>query len=265
MDATFTDTHCHIHEEDYVDSEGAYERALQAGVMRMNCVGTSVESSRNACLFARTHEHARAIRGIHPHDAQAGIDGIHELRELLDDPENKGRIVGIGEIGLDYFYEFSPREKQQSMLRAQLDLAVEYDLPVSFHVRDAELKNRVLSGQVFMDFWPLFDSYNGSIRGVLHSFTDTETNMKVALEKGLFIGVNGIATFARDKQALYRAIPLSKILLETDAPFLTPEPLRGSINEPAFVRSVASFIANLHSINLSELSLATEKNANIFH
>jgi len=260
----FTDTHCHIHEESYADSEGAYERALEAGVHRMNCVGTNLKSSAEAVEFARSHEHAKAIVGVHPHDTAAGIEGIHELRMLLESPENKGLIVGIGEIGLDYFYEFSPRDTQERMLRAQLELAVEFDLTVSFHVRDAEDDHKQLKGLVFADFWPIFDSFGGRLRGVLHSYTDSPENAHAALARGLLIGVNGIATFARDKQELYKMLPLSKILLETDAPFLTPKPLRGRINEPALVVSVAHYIANLHSIELSELSRVTEKSANIF-
>ncbi len=162
---------------------------------------------------------------------------------------SSARIVGIGEIGLDYYYTHSPRDIQIEMLEKQITLATEHDLPISFHVREA-----------FDDFWPIFDNFRG-LRGVLHSYTDNLSNMEKALSRGLLIGVNGISTFARDKQELYKVIPYQKMLLETDAPYLTPHPHRGKINEPALLRHVANYIANLQSINLQELSRATEASA----
>ena len=135
------------------------------------------------------------------------------------------------------------------MLHAQLALSQRYDLPVIFHVREA-----------FDDFWPIFESYQG-LRGVLHSFTDNETNLEKAVAHGLCIGVNGISTFAKDRQDVYAAIPLENLLFETDAPFLTPVPHRGKVNEPAFITHIAHHIANLRSISLEELSRATERNA----
>jgi TatD DNase family protein len=245
----FTDTHCHIHEESYEDREAAYERALQAGVGRIICVGTDISTSKEAVKFALTHDNAWAIIGIHPHEAKHQEDHIGELRELLEDQASRKKIVGIGEIGLDYFYTHSPREVQITVLKQQIDLAKEFDLPISFHVREA-----------FDDFWPIFGSYE-ALRGVLHSYTDNLSNLHIAVSHGLYIGVNGISTFAKDKTDVYRAIPLENILLETDAPFLTPVPLRGKVNEPAFVTHVAQYIANLQSINLEELSRATERNA----
>lgn len=245
----FTDTHCHIHEESYAESTAAYERAMEAGVTRLLCVGTDIKSSKEAVEFALKHENAWAVIGIHPHEAKRDGEHLEALRALLENDASRARIVGIGEIGLDYFYNHSPREVQLEVLKAQIDLAQEFDLPISFHVREA-----------FDDFWPIFDSYEG-LRGVLHSFTDNQTNLDIALSKGLFIGVNGIATFAKDKKSVYEAIPLEKILLETDAPFLTPVPNRGKVNEPAFITFVAQYLSDLHSVSLKELSAATQRNA----
>ncbi len=244
---TFTDTHCHIHEESFADAEGAYQRALEAGVTRMIVVGTDIKSSDEAIQFASTHSNAWAIVGIHPHEAKKENSRIDELREMMS--SSSARIVGIGEIGLDYYYTHSPRDIQIEMLEKQITLATEHDLPISFHVREA-----------FDDFWPIFDNFRG-LRGVLHSYTDNLSNMEKALSRGLLIGVNGISTFARDKQELYKVIPYQKMLLETDAPYLTPHPHRGKINEPALLRHVANYIANLQSINLQELSRATEASA----
>ncbi len=246
---TFTDTHCHIHEESYADSEAAYDRAMDAGVARLFCVGTDVKTSQEAVLFARTHDNVWAIIGIHPHEAKHDAERVADLRALLEEEGNRAKIIGIGEIGLDYYYTHSPREVQLEVLEAQIALAQEFDVPISFHVREA-----------FDDFWPVFDSFEG-LRGVLHSFTDNQTNLEQALARGLYIGVNGIVTFAKDKIDVFRAIPLDKLLLETDAPFLTPVPKRGTVNEPAFVTYVANFISDLHSVSLKELSAATERNA----
>jgi len=245
---TFTDTHCHIHEESYVESERALKDAHKEGVKRLICVGTDEKTSAEAVAFASSHNNVWATVGLHPHDAKSGVEAIRELEHLIKTAP-KGKVVAIGECGLDYFYDNSPRDKQIEMLHAQLKLAQKYDLPVIFHVREA-----------FDDFWPIFEQYEG-LRGVLHSFTDNSSNLKKAIIHRLYVGVNGIATFARDRQEVYASIPLDNLLLETDAPFLTPVPHRGTLNEPAFITHIAQHIANLQSINLEELSRATERNA----
>lgn len=272
------DTHCHIHESEFYDDtarEAAYARAIAADVA-MVCVSTSELSSREAIEFVNTHEHAWATVGVHPHESK---DGWGEIGRLIrthvpkqaphrqdESPQNtSGRrhnasdtsiqntseqmIVGIGEIGLDYFYTHSPREVQIRALEAQLQLALDYDLAVSFHVREA-----------YDDFWPILANFSG-IHGVLHSFTDSIENLEIALEKGLFIGVNGLSTFAFDKQAMFDAIPLEKMCLETDAPFLTPVPFRGKVNEPAFVKEVARYHAERRHIPLAQLMSTTSANA----
>lgn len=241
----FIDTHCHIHESGFFkdDREEVYERAIAAKV-KMICIGTAEQFSTEAIEFVASHDDAWATVGVHPHDTK---DGWAKIGELLKKKPQK--LVGIGEIGLDYFYNNSPREVQIKALEAQLQWAVDYNLPVSFHVREA-----------YDDFWPIFANFPG-VRGVLHSYTDTVTNLEKALSDGLFIGVNGISTFARDKQAMFDAVPLEKMLLETDAPFLTPVPLRGKINEPAFVRNVAEYHAKRRGVELEHLARVTSANA----
>lgn len=251
--ALFTDTHCHIHEPRYNDAEGARDRATEQGVERLVCVGTDEETSAEAVKFAELHERVWASVGLHPHDATHGAGSIDTLEELIKKDKNAhvGKIVAVGECGLDYFYTHSPKETQVAMLEAQLQLASRYELPVIFHVREA-----------FDDFWPIFDRYTG-IRGVLHSFTDSVQNLEKAYERGLYVGVNGISTFTKDEaqRDMFASIRLDRLLLETDSPFLTPVPHRGKLNEPAFITNVAHYIANLRSINLEELSRATERNA----
>ena len=239
------DTHCHIHEENYpLDVGDVLKRAHAAGVGQMICVGTSVQSSKEASAFAAQHDGVFASIGVHPHDTKDGLKGLSEL-------STKPNVVAVGEIGLDYFYTHSPREVQIQALEEQIDLAVKHNLPIIFHVREA-----------FDDFWPMFDNFPG-IRGVLHSFTDTSINAEEALKRNLFIGVNGISTFTKDsvQQQMFAALPLEKMLLETDAPFLTPVPLRGKVNEPAFVRSVAEYHAAIRNISLEEIAEKTSANA----
>jgi TatD DNase family protein len=239
------DTHCHIHESTYkLDADEVIKRAATAGVSTMICVGTSEASSRQAVEFAALHTGIYAAIGVHPHDTK---DNWRDTFTLAGAPN----VVAVGEIGLDYYYNHSPRDIQIRALEEQLDFAQSHNLPVIFHVRDA-----------FDDFWPIFDNFQG-LKGELHSFTDSMENMEEGLKRGLFIGVNGISTFTKDplQQAMFQAIPLDRMLLETDAPFLTPAPLRGKVNEPAFVRHVALFHAQKRGISLEEIASKTTTNA----
>lgn len=242
------DTHCHIHEPEYPDAEGAYQRAIEAGVSRMICVGTSGASSSQAVEFAASHDAAYAVIGVHPHESS---EGWARIAELAAQRETMSKTVAVGEIGLDYFYTHSPRDVQIQTLEAQIQLALDHDLPIVFHVREA-----------FADFWPIFDNFHG-IRGELHSFTDNSQQLEAGLSRGLFIGLNGISTFTKDEvqRQLFASIPLEKLLLETDAPFLTPIPFRGTVNEPAFVIRVAEHAALQRGILLEDLARATTANA----
>ena len=245
---TLTDTHCHIHDPEFFPDGGdePYERALKAGVERVFCVGTDIRSSKKTIEFSANKEGAYAIVGIHPHDSEKETQSAGKFFDWCREHKGK-KLIGIGEIGLDYHYNNSPRDTQLSLLEKQIDLALTLDVPISFHVRDA-----------FDDFWPLFDNFKG-VRGVLHSFTDSVENMEKGLERGLYIGINGIATFAKGRDEVTTAVPLEKILLETDAPFLTPVPLRGKINEPGNVSLIASYVAELRGITVEELSQRTER------
>lgn len=241
----FVDTHCHIHESDYpLDRDEVIKRAKDAGVSKLLCVGTNLKSSEDAIQFCHGTDTLYASIGVHPHDTKDGF----AIENLAGKSPN---IVAIGEIGLDYYYDHSPKEVQIKALKTQIVVALKYNLPIIFHVRDA-----------FDDFWPIFDQYEG-IRGELHSFTDTKKNLDEALKRGLYIGVNGISTFTKDEaqKAMYDAIPLDRMLLETDAPFLTPNPFRGTVNEPAYVRNIAEYHANRRGISVEEIAKATSSNA----
>jgi len=241
------DTHCHIHESDYSLPVGeVIVNAKNAGVNQMICVGTSEDSSVRALEFAKIHSEAYAAIGIHPHETKDGFEVVAQLASQTTE-----KLVAIGEIGLDYFYTHSPREIQIKALEAQIEVALKHNLPVIFHVREA-----------FDDFWPIFDNFQG-ICGVLHSFTDSDKNLEAAVGRGLYVGVNGISTFSKDEtqRAVFASIPLNKLLLETDAPFLTPIPFRGKVNEPAYVKNIAEFHAKIRQLSFDEISYATTSNA----
>lgn len=238
------DTHCHIHESDFpLEREETLIHARKAGVTLSICVGTNTLSSQEAIEFAEMHDGVFASVGVHPHDTKDG----YNIANFVD----RHKVVAIGEIGLDYFYTNSPPEVQIEALKAQIEVALKHNLPIIFHVREA-----------FDEFWPIFDSFKG-IRGELHSFTDSQENLQKALDRGLYIGVNGISTFTKDEtqKAMFDAIPLDRLLLETDAPFLTPAPFRGKVNEPAMVRTIAEYHAERRGISVEEIASATSENA----
>lgn len=242
------DSHCHIHDEQYgFDIEAVRKRAVEKGIEGMVCIGTSALDSQKAVAFVRDKPECFASVGLHPHEAILGEDDFEILAQLVLDP----KVVAIGEFGLDYYYENSPKEDQIKALRYQLNLAVSSGKPCVFHIRDA-----------FEDFWPVFDEFTG-IRGVIHSFTATEKELDQALRRDLYIGLNGIMTFTKDEAQLAaaRAVPLEKLMLETDAPYLTPTPLRGKVNEPSYVEFVAEFLSRLREESIETLSEVTTGNA----
>lgn len=248
------DTHCHIHEAGYpVSPEEVLIRAREAGVATLLCVGTNEQSSHEAIEFAAARAGVYATVGVHPHDTKDGYGAIAEL-------VGRGKVVAVGEIGLDYYYGHSPRDTQIAALEAQLQIARDHKLPVSFHVREAASAERRTS--VWNDFWPILGNFP-ELRGVLHSFTDSQDNLERGLSRGLYVAVNGISTFTKDERqkAMFMAIPLDRLLLETDAPFLTPTPFRGKVNEPGMVREIAKYHAAARGLELDELAQRTTANA----
>lgn len=260
------DTHCHIQSVGLSHGERntaelwakapdltisqVIKNSLNAGVTKMVCVGCDLPDSQLVIDFVQDQENCWASIGIHPHEAQHYVgqdDKLQHFAGLATQP----KVVAIGECGFDFYYNHSPKEAQVEVLKFQIELALKNKLPIIFHVRDA-----------FDDFWPVFDSYSG-VRGVLHSYTDNAENLNKAIERGLFIGVNGIATFTKNPEQLnvYKSIPLENLLLETDSPFLTPTPYRGTINEPKRVVTIADFVADLRGEDREKLSAVTTSNA----
>ncbi|HSX29717.1 MAG TPA: TatD family hydrolase [Candidatus Saccharimonadales bacterium] len=268
MATPLTDTHCHIHEawrsvngDDATaklwakggnpDADDIIARALADDVTKMLCVGTTLPDSAMGIEFVSSRDHVWATIGLHPHEAKDYATDSKKLADFVA-LAGKPKVVAVGECGLDYFYNHSSKADQEKVLRFQIELALRHNVPVIFHVREA-----------FDDFWPIFDDYQGT-RGVIHSFSATEKELGQALERGLYIGLNGIMTFTKHVKQLDAAkvVPLDRLLLETDAPFLTPQGYRGSICEPKHVRVTAQFLSELRNESLDELAMATTNNAN---
>ncbi len=245
------DTHCHIHFPDYeLDPEEVIKAAWENGITKLLCVGCTVNDSQRAIAFAAKYPNIWATIGMHPHEAKEYVNNSAAL-QLFRELANRSRVAAIGETGLDYYYKHSPKEDQKKIFRFQLDLALEHNLPLIFHVREA-----------FDDFFDIVGHYKG-LRGVVHSFTSNTHTLDKVLAKGLYIGLNGIITFAKDKDLLetVKKVPLDKLLLETDAPFLTPTPYRGKVCEPKYLRTTAEFLAKLRGENAAEIAKATTQNA----
>ncbi|MEI7682705.1 MAG: TatD family hydrolase [Candidatus Saccharibacteria bacterium] len=247
----FTDTHCHIQFADYpLNADKVIEDAQLVGVDRLLVVGCTLDDSQAGIELAAKHQNMWAAIGLHPHEAknyQIGSKELVKFEQLATQP----KVVAIGESGLDYYYNHSPKAAQQELLHFQLKLAQKHNLPVIFHIRDA-----------FEDFWAIVDQYPG-LKGVIHSFTATKAELEEALKRGLLIGLNGIMTFTKqaDQLAMAKAIPLDKLVLETDAPFLTPYPFRGTICQPKHVRVTAEFLSQLRGETLETIATATTQNA----
>ncbi len=247
------DTHCHIHEPDYeLDADEALKEAELAGVDSVICVGTDAKSSRQAIEFASSRQLVWASVGLHPHEADK-IDDLRELAKLATQP----KVVAIGECGLDYYYDNSPREMQQEALKQQLEIAKQHDLPVIFHIR-GKLDD---SSDAYADFWKIYDEF--SLPGVIHSFSAQAQQLHQGLDRGLFIGINGIATFLKPgpQAEAVGQIPLDRLVLETDAPLLTPAPFRGRINEPKYISTIAEYLANVRGETIEEIGEHTNANA----
>ncbi|UCC63350.1 MAG: TatD family hydrolase [Anaerolineae bacterium] len=252
------DTHAHLDFRQFDDDRDAVlDRAWEAGLAAIVTIGIDLETSRAAVALAETHERVFATVGFHPHDAKyADTSALAELSELAQHP----RVVAIGEIGLDYYRDRSPREVQRRLFRQQLQMAAQVGKPVVIHDREAHADTLKILRQWVTENQPRPAEY----RGVLHCFSGDLALAQTGNELGFFIGVDGPITYrnARHLPALVKALPLDRLLLETDAPFLTPHPYRGQRNEPAYVRLVVKKIAEVKKESLREIAQATTTNAN---
>ena len=263
--AGLTDTHCHLNLPHFQeDLDQVLQRAWDAGVDRILIPGIDVESSRLALKLAERDPRLFAAVGVHPHDAPGWQpDTLTMLRELTQHP----KAAAIGEIGLDYHRDGAPRPLQKQVFQNQLELAAEVGLPVVVHNRDSR-----------EDVWTALSAWQAALAqaghplaerpGVLHSFEGELPFAQEAAASGFLIGISGPVTFknAPERHQVAAGLQLSQILIETDAPYLTPHPFRGRRNEPAYVALVAEKLADLHHTPLDEVQMATWKNAEkLFH
>jgi TatD DNase family protein len=241
----WTDSHCHI------DYEGvgaaAIDAARAAGVERIITVGTDERASRAAIATASAHDGVWATVGLHPHEAS---DGVGPIEAIL--AEGDGSVVAVGECGLDYFYDHSPRDAQREAFAAQIRLAHRHDLALVVHTRDA-----------WDDTFAVLAAEGVPRRWVLHCFSGGPAEAERGLEMGAYLSFSGIVTFkkADDVRAAAAACPLDRILVETDSPYLAPVPHRGRPNQPAFVPFVGAAVAGLRGLAVDEVAAATWANA----
>ena len=236
------DSHCHLHDREFYtadEAEACLVRANERGVKKIICIGTSHEDSLAAREFAVGHNNVYWTYGVHPSEASK-----FDFTFMFQKKFNQDLLVAIGEIGLDYHYEGYEREAQIRLFEQMLQLAIDNDLPVSFHIREA-----------FTDFFPVVANFP-KVRGVVHSFTDSKKILKRILnETEFYIGINGLATYST-----LPTPPLGRILLETDAPFLAPAPFRGQTNQPAYIAEVADWLARKLEVPFTEVEQVTTNN-----
>ena len=245
------DTHCHIHDKYKLDAEVVLRDAHLQAVKKIICIGTDAESSARAVAFANSHEGVFATIGLHPSEVDT-LEQLETIRQYVDDPS----VVAIGECGLDYYYDQYPRATQKALLHAQFEFACEHDLPMVFHLRASKEQPE----DAFNDFWEIYDLFKPA--GVIHSFSSTSVVAEAAIKRGLYFGLNGIITFMQEEQlSVIRRLPLDSIVLETDAPLLTPVPFRGTINEPKHIRVIAEFISQLRGEPAKQIAARTSNNA----
>ena len=242
----FCDNHCHLDDERLPGgAASAIERARAAGVVRMITVGTDRAHSLRQIEIAAAHDGVWATVGLHPHDATQGAESIVDL---LDAP----KVVAVGECGLDYHYDHSPRDVQRAAFAAQIALANARDLPLVIHTRDA-----------WADTFDVLDAEGVPARTIFHCFTGGPDDARACLDRGAYLSYSGIVTFktAAPMREAAALTPGDRLLVETDAPYLAPIPHRGRTNEPAYVPLVAACLADVRSEPLTEIALHSLRNA----
>ena len=253
------DTHCHLDFESFhEDAAEVVARAAEAGVTRIIVPGLDLDNASAVLALAERFPGVYAAVGVHPNSAAGWRDEwVDALRELAQ----HDKVVAIGEIGLDYYWDKTPPETQHRALTAQLELSVELGLPVIIHNRDASEDVVRLLTAVAQESRK--EKRDAEKRGVLHSFSADWATAEAALGLGFYLGFTGPLTYkkADELRASAARVPLDRVLIETDAPFLAPHPFRGKRNEPAHVRLVAERLAQVRGLSLAEVAAATTANA----
>ena len=245
------DSHCHLDfPELATDEAGVLARARTAGVAGMLTIGTRLDQFERVRAIAERHGNVWCSVGVHPHEAKE--EGQRTPERLIEATRHP-KVVGIGETGLDFYYEHSPRDEQAESFRVHIDAARQTGLPLIVHTRDADAE----TGDMLEEEYA-----KGAFPGVIHCFSSGPEVARRALALGLYISISGIVTFkaAESLRSIVRDIPLERLLVETDSPYLAPVPHRGQSNQPAYVKHVAEEIARLRGIAFEEVAAATTGN-----
>ncbi len=250
---SFIDTHCHL-DKLKISPEDALAEAKTVGVHQVITISVDEPSFDFVEKCTQDYANVYGTIGIHPHDA---VDYTQATSDKIQKLVKHKKIVAIGEIGLDYHYEYSVRETQKQVFRKQLKIAADLNLPVVLHSREAE-----------EDTLKMLEEIPIQQKGVAHSFTSSFEMAQKLVEKGWYLGINGIVTFKKTEELrkVVQWLPIERLLLETDAPFLSPVPYRGKPNTPSRINVIAEFIADLKNISLEDLAFKTNQNAqSLFH
>jgi TatD DNase family protein len=240
------DTHIHLNFEDYIDDlDDVIVDALSYGITKMVVIGIDQQTSQVALTLAEQYPELYATIGVHPSEATLNLDF---LKPLLNHP----KVVAIGECGIDLYHRQDTLDLQKEVFIKQIELAIEHDLPIVIHTREA-----------MRETLDLLKPYKGKVRGVFHCFSGTKDEASEVLELGFYVGVDGPVTFknAHELKQVVKMIPIDKILTETDGPFLAPEPYRGKRNKPSNIRYILKAIAELKGVSLSQAESIIDQNA----
>lgn len=247
------DSHCHL---DYApmcdDLSGTLARAKNAGVGGFLTICTELKKIETLLKISDSAPNIWATVGTHPHESEPDLEEFKNLKSILIETLQHPKMVGLGETGLDYYYEHSPKAPQKDCFARHIEVAVEKDIPLIVHTRDAEEDTIEM----------LKTLGKGKVRGVMHCFSGSEWLLKEVLDLGFYISYSGIITFkkAEELRRLVSLTPLDRILVETDSPYLTPEPHRGKPNEPANVMFTAERVAEIKDLSLQEIASKTTAN-----
>lgn len=239
------DTHCHIYKEYYEDINIVLELAKDKDINRVISNGCDIDSCKEVLELSKKYENYYCTLGIHP---ESVLNYTSEDIKYIEENLNNPKVVAIGEIGLDYHYGKENREKQIELFELQLSLAEKYNKPVVIHTREC-----------IEETYSILKKYN--LKGVIHSFSGSLEMAEKFIKLGYVLGINGVITFKNCKlKDVYKNISLNNIILETDSPYLTPEPYRGKQNNPGYILEIAQFVASLYNISLNELAKVTNNN-----
>ena len=242
------DSHCHLDDERFSEDRAEALTRARENVAKCVCVGSDIASSRACAALARENGFLYAAAGVHPHEAAQAGDYLDDLSALL----RQEKVVALGEIGLDYHYDFSPRDTQKMLLKEQMNLARALDKPCIFHIREAH-----------GDMLDIFRAEKTLPRGVIHCFSGSAETAREYLRMGFYVSFAGAVTFknARGLIEAAKAVPRDRLLIETDSPYLSPEPLRGRRNEPGNVKYTLLKLAEILEADPETLAEQTYQNA----